>query len=98
MFCGRQTDARINYIQDRVLRTVYNDRISPFEELLGRDKSETIHRKNITILAAELFKIKNGLLNDIMTQLICKRNSLGYSLRSQTDFSLPLVKSVNYGL
>ena len=33
-----------------------------------------------------------------MTQLICKRNSLGYSLRSQTDLSLPWVKSVNYGL
>ena len=33
-----------------------------------------------------------------MTQLICKRNSVGYSLRSQTDFSLPQVKSVNYGL
>ena len=49
---------------------------------------ETIHRKNITILAAELFKFKNGLSNDIMTQLICKRNSVGYSLRSQTDFSL----------
>ena len=49
---------------------------------------ETIHRKNITILAAELFKFKNGLSNDIMTQMICKRNSVGYSLRSQTDFSL----------
>ena len=33
-----------------------------------------------------------------MAQLICKRNSVGYSLRSQTDFSLPRVKSVNYGL
>ena len=33
-----------------------------------------------------------------MAQLICKRNSVGYSLRSQTDFSLPRVKSVNYSL
>ena len=99
MFCGRQTNARINHIHERALRTVYNDEISPFEELLGRDdKSETIHRRNIKILAAELFKIKNGLSNDIMAQLICKRNSVGYSLRSQTDFSLPQVKSVNYGL
>ena len=98
MFCGRQTNARINHIHERALRAVYNDEISPFEELLGRDKSETIHRRNIKILAAELFKIKNGLSNDIMAQLICKRNSVGYSLRSQTDFSLPQVKSVNYGL
>ena len=89
MFCGRQTNARINHIHERALRAIYNDEISPFEELLGRDKSETIHRRNIKILAAELFKIKNGLSNDIMIQLICKRNIVGYSLRSQTDFSVP---------
>ena len=33
-----------------------------------------------------------------MTQLICKRNSADYSLRLQTAFSLPEVKSVNYGV
>ena len=33
-----------------------------------------------------------------MAQLICKRNSVGYNFRSQTDFSLPHVRSVNYGL
>ena len=83
MFCGRQTNARINHIHERALRAVYNDEISPFEELLGRDKSETIHRRNIKILA---------------TELICRRNSVGYSLRSQTDFSLPRVKSVKLRL
>ena len=98
MFCGRQTNARINHIHERALRAVYNDEIKLFELLLGRYKSETIHRKNIKILAAELFKIKSGFLNNIVTQLICKRNSAGYSLRSQVDFSLLLVKSVNYGL
>ena len=43
-FCGRQTNARINHILDRALKAVYNDEISPFEELLGRGKSETICR------------------------------------------------------
>ena len=87
MFYGRQTNARINHIHERALRAVYNDEITPFEELLGRDKSETINRRNIKILAEELFKIENGFSNDIMAQLICKRNSVGYSLRSQTNFS-----------
>ena len=98
MFYGWRTNARINHIHERALRAVYNDEISPFVELLGRGKSETIHRRNIKILAAELFKIKNGLSNDIMAQLICKRDSVGYSLRSQTYFSLLRVKSANYGL
>ena len=80
------------------LRVVYNDEINPFEELLGRDKSETMHQRTIKVLAAELFKIKNDRLIDIMAQLICKRNSVGKNLRSQTDLSLPQVKSVNYGL
>ena len=44
MLCERQTNARINHIHQMALRTVYNDEIGPFEELLGRDKSETIHR------------------------------------------------------
>ena len=98
MFCGSKTNARINHIHERAPRAVYNDEISPAEELLGRDKSETIHRRNIRILAAELLKINNGLSNDVMTQLICKRNSVVYSLRSQTDFSVLQVRSVNYGL
>ena len=33
MFCGRQTNARINHIHERALRAVYNDEVSPFEEL-----------------------------------------------------------------
>lgn len=96
--CLRKTNARINHIHERTLRSVYNDVISPFEKLLGKDKSETIDEKNIKILSAELFKTKNNLLNDILTQLICKRNYVGYNLLSQTDFSLPLGKSVNYSL
>ena len=77
MFCGRQTNARINHIHEIALRAVYNGEISPFEELLVRDKSETMHQRNINILAAKLYKIKNDPLIDIMPQLICKRNSVG---------------------
>ena len=59
----------------RALRAVYNDEIILFEGLLGKDKPETTHRRNIKILATELFKIKNGHSNDIMTQLIVKKTA-----------------------
>ena len=98
VFSWRQINARINHIHESALRAVYNNEISLFEELLGRDKSKPIHQRNIEILAAELFEIKNVLSNDMMAQLICKGNSVGYSLCSQTNFLLPPVKSVNYGL
>ena len=70
MFCERQTNARINYIHKRALRAFYNDEISPFEEVLERDKPEIIHRRNIQILDAELFKVKNGLSNNTVAQQI----------------------------
>ena len=70
------------------LRVIYNDEISLSEELLGRGKSETMHQRTIKVLAAELFKIKNDRLIDIMAQLICKRNSVGKNLLSRTDLSL----------
>ena len=96
MFCGRQTNARINHIHERTLKAVYSNEISSFQALLGRDKSETMYQGNSEILAAEFFKIKNYLWNDIMAKLICKSNSVGYKLCSQTGFSLIQVKSVTY--
>ena len=69
MFCETQTNACIRHIHERVLRTVYNDEISPLEDLLRGDKSETIYQRNIKILAAGLFKI--------ISNMICKRNSVG---------------------
>ena len=42
-FYRKQTNARINHVNERALGAVYNDEIIPFQELLRKDKSETIH-------------------------------------------------------
>ena len=57
------------------MRAVYNVEMSSFKEPLGRDKSETMHQRNIKTLAAKTLKIKSDLSNDIMTQLICKKTA-----------------------
>ena len=44
MFCGKQTNASINHIHKKALRAVYNDEIRPFEKLLEKDVSGTVHR------------------------------------------------------
>lgn len=56
MYCGRQTNGRMNYIHEQTLRAVCNEKASRFKELPGKDKTETIHLRNIKILAPELFK------------------------------------------
>ena len=51
MFSGRESNNRINHLQERSLRIVYNDYSSTFEILLSRDNSVTVHHRNIRLLA-----------------------------------------------
>ena len=66
MLHGRQLNNHINKIHERSLRLVYQDRISSFKVLLEKDKSFTIHERNIQTLAIELYKVAYGLSPKIM--------------------------------
>ena len=69
MFCSRKMNAKINHIHERALRIVYNDYSSTFEDLLVKDKSVTIHHRNIRLVAIEMFKFLNGLLPSFMQDI-----------------------------
>ena len=47
-------------LHERCLRIIYNNRQSPFDELLNKDSSVSIHIRNIQRLAIEMFKFYNG--------------------------------------
>ena len=62
MFHSRTLNNRINKIHEKALRLVYkNETFLSFDELLKRDKSVSIHQKNLQILATEIYKIENDL-------------------------------------
>ena len=69
MFCSANLNERINSIHKRALRFVYSDFDSTFEELLIKDKSVTIHQRNIQLVAIEMYKAANGLIPPIMKEL-----------------------------
>ena len=56
MFRGRKTNYKINRLQERALKLIYNEHISSFEELLSKDVTFTIHEQNIQKLAIEILK------------------------------------------
>ena len=91
MCCDKTSCNRINHLHERALRTVYN------EKLLEKVNSVTIHVRNLRILATELYKTKENLAAPIMHEIFEQRN-IQYNLRSQTDFQLGSVKTVNCGL
>ena len=67
---GRGLNNKINNIHERALRIVYHDKISSFKTLLKRDKSTSIHMKNLQYLATKLFKVKNYLSPEIMKETL----------------------------
>ena len=57
---SRGLNNKINRLHERCLRIIYDDNKSSFDESLQKDKSITIHHRNIQSLAIELYKIRNG--------------------------------------
>ena len=49
---------RINSLHERAWRVVYRNYNAKFSELRGKDKSVTVHQRNLQLLATEIFKQK----------------------------------------
>ena len=97
MFHSWRVNNEINHLHERSLRIIYKDNYSSYADLLAKDKSFTIHQRNIQSLAIELFKVKRNLSNVIMSNIL-KTRAPNYSLRSQTDFVRDCVNAWRYGL
>ena len=66
---SRTLNNRINGLHKRALSLVCNDFSSSFSELLGKDKSATIHHRNLQTLGYEIFKKKKNIAHKILTEI-----------------------------
>ena len=95
MFCSRKLNRRINHIHERALRLVYDDYAGSFDELLHKDKSVSIHHRNIKYLAIEMFKASKGISPPFMNEIFGE--ILVSSTRSGTTFPRHKVNTVYKG-
>ena len=58
MFHRRKLNNRIKNIHERALTVIYRDYESTFQQLLKQNNSVAIYRRNLQILATEIFKTK----------------------------------------
>ena len=96
MFHSRELRHKIDKIQERALRVTYQDYESSFEVLMEKDRSITVHQRNLQNLMTEMYKTKNGLNPAFMREIFCQQESQ-HNLRNSNDFSLPRIKTVTYG-
>ena len=83
---SRENNRKINRLYEMCPRTIYIDKRSSFNELLEKVGSVLNHERNLQVLAAEMYKISNGLSTSFMGDIFkIKRNS--YNLRQNFQFS-----------
>ena len=66
---SRKSSRKTNRLDERCLRTIYNNKQSSFNELLEKDGSVSIHERNLQVLATEMYKISNGLSTPLIKDI-----------------------------
>ena len=88
---------RINKIHEKALRLIYpSDSKLTFKELLEKNKTVSIRRKNLQVLATEIFKAKLNISPEILKELF-SFNIRNYNLRSQSTLERIKTNSVHFG-
>ena len=82
VFHSRGKNNKIIRIHERCLRIIYSDKKSTFYELLEKDGSDAIHRRNLCFLACEMFKLKRGMDPELIKELILPNRQHLYELRN----------------
>ena len=54
----------------------YNERQWTFEGLLDKDKSSSIHHRNLQVLATEKYKIYSNVAPDIVNNMFEKKRNI----------------------
>ena len=98
MFHSLGENDKINRIHERCLRIICNDKKATFCELLEKDGSVSIHKRNLRFLECEMFKLKRDMAPEFIKELILPNKQRRYELRNNPDFAVPIVKSVHKGL
>ena len=97
MFHSRTLNNKINRLHERALRLVYSDYKLSFCGLLEKDKSFSIHDKNIPSLAIEIYKFLFNLLPCIMNNIFKVNQTVTYDLRKRNVLQSGNPSSVRYG-
>ena len=70
MFHSRNIEHHLNKIHEGALKFVYSDTPNlSFDELLVKDKSVSIHLRNLQLFVTEISKVRNGIIPELMNDI-----------------------------
>ena len=95
-FCGNGSIHKMEKIQERALRFVFNDYESEYKDMLQKNGESTLYLKRVRIMAQEVYKAINNQSPKYMKELLSERNSR-YSNRRPLDLYIPGVNQKTFG-
>ena len=97
MFCSKTSYKKIEQIQKRGLRLVYNESHISLEELLIHDQVISVQSKHINALLIENYKTFSGE-NTYFTRSIFTKKDATYNLRTSNHLILPKINTKRFDL
>ena len=94
---SRALNDEINNIHKIALRIVYQEKKPNLQDLLQKDKSVSIHMKNLQYLATEIYKVKNCLSPEIMKEVFIFQENENYNLGSGTHLMNRNIHTAHFG-
>ena len=94
-FCSKANTIKLEKIQERALRFIYEDYNSTYEELLHIAKVPSLQIRRMRTIALECFKILYKLSPPCLNDLVVLKNSK-YSFRYSNIVEIPRVKTTTY--
>ena len=95
-FCNTDMMRKMEYIQERALRFIYNDVKTNYRDMLTLYKHETLHIRRIKAVACEMFKTLNNLNPSFMKDMTEVKES-NYDLRDTQKVIVPKFNTIRYG-
>jgi len=95
-FCGNGSIHKMEKIQERALRFVFNDYTSEYNHMLKINGESTLYLKRVRIMAQEVYKAIKNQSPKYMKELLTERNSR-YSSRRPLDLYVPRVNQDKFG-
>jgi hypothetical protein len=96
-FCSVGNTRKLERIQERALRFIYEDHDSSYDALLQKSKFPSLHIRRLKSMAIEVYKIFSKQGPTHLHDLLILKNS-SYSFRYENVFTIPRVRTTKYGL
>ena len=93
-FCKASDARKLERVQERALRAVYNDRNATYEELLKKGRLSSLENRRLQDILILMYKVKNSLAPEHVCNIFFQQDK-HYNLRS--DFPVPRYNTVKYG-